>query len=991
LNIGNQISSFANTAELLTHLVALDVQLSVADGRLACTAPKGVLTPHLQRELTSRKPEILEILRQGGAPVIQGRRHDFHGLCIHECFEEQAARTPEAIAVVFGSERLTYCELSVRSNRLANRLRALGVGAEVLVGICLERSADMVIALLAVLKAGGAYVPLDPQLPRERLALMQEDSGVAIVITRRDLFDAMPWDRKSVLCVENSWELIGRESEECPARLAGPESLAYVMYTSGSTGKPKGVAVEHRAIVNFLGSMRTAPGISDRDRLLAVTTLSFDIAGLEIYLPLIAGAQLTIAPQAAVVDGAELARLLRESNATIMQATPVTWRLLVDSGWNGLPRLKMLCGGEALSRELANRLLLAGGELWNLYGPTETTIWSTIHRVDLRTGLVPIGRPIANTHTYVCDQNRQLVPAGIAGELYIGGDGLAREYFRRPEITAERFVADPFRPGYRMYRTGDLVRCLADGNLEYLGRQDRQVKLRGFRIELAEIEAALEQQPGVRQALVELREDTPGDQRLTAYLMSAARSDVQMLRQALATRLPAYMVPSAFVFLDAFPLTPNGKVDRKALPLPGAPTPIDLASPVSGRESTQNQLTAIWRTLLSVSEIGLHDDFFALGGHSLLTVQLQSRIRQQFSRELSITQLFQQPTIAALAELLDADPKIISRTTDVPGASTSASAAAAPPGRAVERTPSEGSLPRGSGYDSARNGYPYDGEAQRLSCLVPAQPGGTQLPLFLVAGFQGQDDTLLVLSRIIPHLGPDQPVYGLRPRWVQGGELYSSVEEEAREYLDELRVVQPDGPYLLGGYCLSGLVAFEMARQLLREGERVALLALIDTERPTATRTFVANVWARWERARHRFAVIWDLLRLNDRSKSRAARNLIRTKTKRLIRPSTTEISPEEAFYRSRMGYQRLIRDYVPTPYPGRITLIVNEDLYRSDRYRGWRGIPVGELFVKRAPGDHITMFTQHAQELARLLLGSIDGKVPERDRRPDRLEVGVL
>ena len=921
---------------------------------------------------------------------MQGRRHDFHGLCIHECFEEQAARTPESVAVVFGSERLTYRELSVRSNRLANRLRVLGVGAEVLVGICLERSADIVIALLAVLKAGGAYVPLDPRLPRERLALMQEDSGVAIVITRRDLFDAMPWDRKSVLCVENSGELIGRESAECPARLAGPESLAYVMYTSGSTGKPKGVAVEHRAVVNFLSSMRTAPGISDRDRLLAVTTLSFDIAGLEIYLPLIAGAQLTIAPQTAVVDGAALVRLIRESNATIMQATPVTWRLLVDSGWDGLPRLKMLCGGEALSRELANRLLLAGGELWNLYGPTETTIWSTIHRVDSRTGPVPIGKPIANTHTYVCDENRQLVPAGIAGELYIGGDGLAREYFRRPEMTAEQFVADPFRPGYRMYRTGDLVRRLPDGNLEYLGRQDRQVKLRGFRIEPGEIEAALEQQPGVGQALVELREDVPGDQRLTAYLVSATRGDVQILRQALAARLPAYMVPSAFVFLDAFPLTPSGKVDRKALPLPSAP-PIDLASPVSGGESTQNQLAAIWRAILSVSEVGPHDDFFALGGHSLLTVQLQSRIRQQFSRELSIAQLFQRSTIAALAELLDADPRIISRAADDSGASASAGAAAAPPGRGVERTPRDGSLPLWSGHDAAGNGYPYDGERQRLGCLVPAQPGGTQLPLFLVAGFQGQDDTLLVLSRIIPHLGPDQPVYGFRPRWVQGGELYPSVEEEAREYLAELRVVQPDGPYLLGGYCLSGLVAFEMARQLLREGERVALLALIDTERPTATRTFAANVWARWEEARHRFAVIRDLLRLNDRSRSCAARNLIRSKTKRIIRPSETEISPDEAFYRSRMGYQRLIRDYVPTQYPGRITLIVNEDLYRSDRYRGWRGIPIGELVVKQAPGDHITMFTEHAQELARLLLGSIDGTVPERDWRPDFIEVGAL
>lgn len=952
--------SVASTVELLAYLRSLDVQLTADGGRLTCEAPKGVLTPHLQRELKSRKSEILEILRQSGAPVTPAKRDSFTGLCINECFEAQAAMTPEAIAVVAGSERLTYRELSIRSNRLANRLRAMGVGSDVLAGICLDRSAEMVIALLAVLKAGGAYIPLDPRFPRERLGFMLEDSGAALLVTRRDLLDAVPRTQAQALCLDESRESIDRESAKCPARVGGPENLAYVIYTSGSTGKPKGVALEHRSVVNFLGAMRKAPGISEDDRLLAITTLSFDIAGLEIYLPLIAGARLIIAPRAAAVDGAALARLLRESEASIMQATPATWRLLLDSGWDGLPRLKMLCGGEALSRELANRLLATGGELWNLYGPTETTIWSTIHRVDSRTGAVPIGRPIANTQVYVLDDQRQLAPPGVVGELYIGGDGLAREYLGRPEITAERFVADPFRAGNRMFRTGDLVRRLADGNLEYLGRQDRQIKLRGFRIELGEIEAAIEQERGVRQAVVELREDDPGDQRLTAYIVSAPPVDAKKLRQSLATRLPEYAVPSAFVFLDAFPLTPNNKVDRKALPAPGSKERIGPALAAIRMGSTAEQLAAIWRTLLKVSEIGLHDDFFALGGHSLLIVQLQSRIRQQFSHEPSIAELFQRPTIAAQAELLDGARETSAPLTDGVG----------PTNAEVNLTPNE----------PAARAMPLS------TCLVQGQPGGTRVPLFLVAGYTAPEDTLVVLARIVPYLGSDQPVYGFKPRWVDGvREMYSSVEEEAGEYLTELRSVQPSGPYLLGGYCISGIVAMEMARQLLREGEQVALLALIDTERPTVGRRLAADAWAGWERAKHMLSVIFDAVRWDA-----AAHELLHRKI-RNMRPGRTEILPHEAYHRSKKRYQRLLWECAAKPYAGRVTFIENEGRYRFDRDMGWRGFPFGEVVFKKAPGDHITMFTDHGKELAQLLLKSIDEVLPEGARRADCIEVGAL
>jgi amino acid adenylation domain-containing protein len=504
---------------------------------------------------------------------------------------------------------------------------------------------------LAVLKAGGAYVPLDPQFPRERLQFMLEDSNAPVLVTQEHLLPILPANRPGTLCLDRERESIAQQSAELPNTKTKGENLAYVIYTSGSTGKPKGVAIEHRAVVNFLASMSREPGISARDHLLAVTTLSFDIAGLEMFLPLVTGAQITIAPRAAVADGAALARLLSESGATMMQATPVTWRLLLDSGWQGRPGFKLLCGGEAMPRELANRLLATGGELWNLYGPTETTIWSTIHRVDSRSGSVPIGKAIANTQVYVLDENREIVPEGSVGGLYIGGDGLARGYWKRPETTEERFVPNPFQLGSRLYRTGDLVRRLPDGNLEYIGREDQQIKLRGYRIELGEIESVLEQQPGVRQAVVIVREDEPGDQRLAAYVVSHVPGNAAALRVALAARLPEYMVPSAFVFLDALPLTPNKKVDRKALPIPAA-QPVASAEPV-GTE-TQKKVAAIWRTLLKVPEVGLHDNFFALGGHSLLVVQVQSRLRQEFSREISIAELFERPTVAEVAELLDA-------------------------------------------------------------------------------------------------------------------------------------------------------------------------------------------------------------------------------------------------------------------------------------------------------------------------------------------------
>src|SRR5208283_4112917 len=458
-------------------------------------------------------------------------------VCVHQLFEAQARKTPDAIAAVFESERLTYRELDRKANQLANYLWTNGVRPGVMVGIFVERSLDMIVALLGVMKAGGAYVPMDPTYPAERISFVLNDASVPVLLTQEALFKTVNVGSAKHVFLDTEWATIARSSSDAPPAAATAEDLAYVIYTSGSTGKPKGVEISHRAVVNLLLSMSKKPGLAANDVLVAVTTLSFDIAGLELFLPLAMGATLVIASREAAADGNLLLARLNSCGATVMQATPVTWKLLIEAGWDGKPALKALCGGEAFPRDLANELVRRAQSVWNMYGPTETTIWSSTIEVKAGEGAVPIGPPIDNTQFYVLDRNNQPVPIGVAGELHIGGDGLARGYFHRPELTAEKFIADPFREesvrggslgggssptesGARMYKTGDLVRYHADGTIEYLGRLDHQVKLRGFRIELGEIEAVLKGHPGVREAVVMAREDVPGYKRLVAYVVA---------------------------------------------------------------------------------------------------------------------------------------------------------------------------------------------------------------------------------------------------------------------------------------------------------------------------------------------------------------------------------------------------------------------------------------------------------------------------------------
>jgi amino acid adenylation domain-containing protein len=586
-------------------------------------------------------------------------------LPVHRLFEAQAAARPEVTAVAYAGTRVSYAELNRRANQLAHYLQTLGVGAGMLVGIYMERGSDMILALLAVHKAGGAYLPLDPAFPSDRLAFMVEDSQTRFIIAQEHLQAQIPVpaalaEQTRVVLIDAEWPQIAGESDEnLPDATYDPERLAYVLYTSGSTGRPKGVQVPQRALVNFLLSMQQAPGLAAEDVLLSVTTLSFDIAGLEIFLPLITGAQVAMVSYATAADGAALLDVLQSCGATVMQATPATWRLLISAGWQGTPGLKILCGGEAMPGELANQLLPRCASLWNMYGPTETTIWSTVYQVTAGQGIMPIGRPIANTQIYILDEAGQPTPVGVAGELYIGGDGVAHGYLNRPELTAEKFVLDPFAGGgVKMYRTGDLARWRADGNLDFLGRMDFQVKIRGFRIELGEIEAVLDEHPAIRQAVVVAREDTPGDPRLVGYLALAgptapATAD---LRSYLKEKLPDYMVPSIFVPVDEFPLTPNGKVNRKALPAPQAARVETSVHHVAPRNEIERQVAAIWQTVLGVEKVGVTDNFFDLGGHSLLIIRVHNEVRRSFETNLTIAQMFQFPTVEALAAYLHKPP-----------------------------------------------------------------------------------------------------------------------------------------------------------------------------------------------------------------------------------------------------------------------------------------------------------------------------------------------
>jgi amino acid adenylation domain-containing protein len=701
-------------------------------------------------------------------------------LCIHHLLQTQAQRTPQAVAVEFNGRSLTYAELDFRSNQLSQLLRNHGVQREVLVGLCVERSLEMVVALLGILKAGGAYVPIDPAYPSDRIRHVLEDANVKILLTQESLLPSLPSTAAEVICVDASWMFLATQSGERVAAESAPEDLAYVIYTSGSTGKPKGVQIQHGSVVNFLYSMQREPGLSCDDVLVAVTTLSFDIAGLEMYLPLLSGARLVVASREQAQDGRKLKLLLQDSRATVMQATPATWRLLFESAWKGNRDLKVLVGGEALPPVLARELASGCGPVWNMYGPTETTIWSSAYRLEERHhGLIPIGKPIANTQAYILDGNHRPVPIGVPGELYLAGDGLARGYLGRPDLTNERFVPNPFQTeaGARMYRTGDVARFLPDGNILYLGRIDNQVKVRGFRIELGEIESVLSKLPSVRSAAVVAREDKPGERRLVAYVVPSSDQEfsVVRLRDFVKQSLPEYMVPSTFVKMDTLPLSPNGKINRSALPAPDS-SQAEGSTTVVARDDLELELVNIWKKVLGVPNVGITDNFFDLGGHSLLAARMLCEIEMSLGKEIPLSALFRSATVESLAALIREAPK--------------------------------------SGPD------PF---------VMQIQPGTGGLPFFAIVAPREESLGYAMLAR---HMGPDQAVYKIQANAPVVGKRPYTEEEMCRmgsEYVAAIRTVQQEGPYCLGGLCDGAHIAERVILELEAQGHHVGLFAIIDT------------------------------------------------------------------------------------------------------------------------------------------------------------------
>jgi amino acid adenylation domain-containing protein len=596
-------------------------------------------------------------------------REDFSEICFHQRFEAHAQATPERIAVIADGTAVTYGELEERANRIASHLQSRGAGPEKLVALCLERSADLVASILAIAKAGAAYVPLDPAYPAARIANIFEDAKPLAVLTTRSLLSVLPVKGKDdsfdVICLddldgsENSKSLHSAQKAAAVSSSVQPDNLAYVIFTSGSTGRPKGVQITHRALVNFLESMSKEPGYSADDVLLAVTTISFDIAGLELLLPLYTGSTVCIALEPG--DPESLLADLDRYRPTVMQATPATWKLLIAAGWKGASYLKILCGGEAMDTDLARSLLVRCESLWNMYGPTETTIWSAVLPIEhVGEEAIPVGRPIQNTSFYILDPSGQPVPQGAPGELWIGGEGLARGYLNRPDLTAERFVVIPFaespeaNPGMRLYRTGDLVRYRPDGTLDFLGRMDHQVKLRGFRIELGEIENALRNCHGVADAVTLLREDN-GEKRLVAYLLwdEGEPPALASVRDHLRAVLPGYMIPSAFVPLQAFPRLPNGKLNRVALPAPERSVETDKHDFEAPVTSLQQTIAEVFRNVLDTDQVGVDNNFFDLGAHSLQIVRAHDELNRRIDPKIPLISFFQYPTIRMLASFIE--------------------------------------------------------------------------------------------------------------------------------------------------------------------------------------------------------------------------------------------------------------------------------------------------------------------------------------------------
>ena len=828
-----------------------------------------------------------------------------------QLFEQQVIRTPLAPAVSYGAETLTYANLNRRANQLARYLWDRGARPGSLIGISLERSLDMIVGLVAIVKAGGAYLPLDPEYPSDRIAWMLSDSRAGVLVTQSRLMERFAGFGGTVVCLDEERPPICRQqTANLPPANAGDR--AYVMYTSGSAGWPKGVEIAHRSVANLIYSLRSRIGMTAADVLLSASSMSFDIQVADVWMPLVFGARLVLASAGTCKDGVELGREIEASGVTVMEGTPSTWRLLLDSGWKGSRTLTAVCGGEILPVELAERLRHRVKALWNAYGPTETTVWSAAHLVGPEEDTVPIGRPLNSTQFFVLDERRQPVPACAPGELYIGGEGLALGYLNLPELTAARFICSPLDGcGLRLYRTGDRVRQRGDGAYEFLGRWDRQVKLRGYRIELDEISSVLARHPEVQQAATTVCEPNGSNRYLVAHVVptQASSRNVEELKTFLRAKLPAYMVPSRFSFLRALPRLPNGKVDHRVLSSPEflELQPDENFSPPA--DAIEQGLAHIFEELLGSHPIGTKQSFFDLGGNSLLIARLLGRMEQMFGRTLSLAKVMQAPTIEQLAPML-------------------------------------------------RNhlGSPS------LPGVIPIQTEGPGPPLLCL----GAGHEFLTLSRLV---GGGRPFVGLNLALLDPARLPIpyKLEDLAAQAATTIHALQPKGPYYVGGWCRFGALAYETARHMIAHGQEVALLTLIDSPNPAYYRALPTAVKMQLgvERLRYHFS---NLRWLRAAEMPRYILDRLRTLRykvgKHYLKSSTNGgmADLEHILHVASASYE-------PPPYPGRVALFQAMERPPGrhwDLRLGWREFVTGHLASYDVPGGHEGMFQEpHVQLLA--------------------------
>ncbi len=850
--------------------------------------------------------------------------------CVHELIEEQARRTPDAPAVLFRESQLSYSQLNSQANQLARYLEQAGVKAGDRVGICLNRSLDLVVALVATLKTGAAYLPLDPTYPAERVKYVLSDAQVPVVVTQECLRERVAECGARIVVMDAEAERIRREDDSGLDRAVPSEAVAYMIYTSGSTGKPKGVMVSHRNVVNFFAGMDETIGRHGAGVWLAVTSISFDISVLELFWTLARGFRLVVQEENYEMRGAEAASAgegysipeqVARHGVTHLQCTPSLARMLLDlpGGREAVGALELLLvGGEALPPAIAAELRSTGVKrIYNMYGPTETTIWSTMEQVGGASEPITIGRPIANTSLFVLDGFRQLVPAGVPGELYIGGDGVTPGYWNRPELTADRFVRLSFPKGERVYRTGDLVKYLPDGRVEYLGRVDHQVKIRGHRIELGEIEAALGQHPEVKEAVVTAANDRMGGKILVAHIVSRNGTAPPQadLRQFLAGNLPAYMVPSAFAYHASFPLTPNGKVDRGALAATEA-IEVEATEPLSGpADAIEQKLVDLWEELLDRKPIGTRQNFFELGGHSLLIARLIYRIEREFGKSFSLATVFQSPTIESMAALL------------------------------------------------------REGGAGPSKCKVfRIQPQGSRPPFICL----GAGPFFLPLANGI---GQDWPFCGLDLNPVAGEPLSVpyKLEEIAGYVKKAIREFQPRGPYFLGGWCLFGVLMYEAARQMIEEGDEVGLLVMIDSPNLVYEQGLapLGKLTSRLQKLQFH---VEEMCRADAKKIPAFLKHQMRIAGHELLwrrHRNTGVAAPVEAPLEQNFDhiFQVAARNYYPAPYSGRVVILQTTERPTGRHWNlanRWRHLIQGELAVLDVPAGHAEMFHEpHVQVLA--------------------------